>query len=480
MKRSLIISLICLLFSSLAVSQNEMDALRYAQIFPDGTARFASMGGAFGAIGGDITSLSINPAGIGIYRSSSFSVTPALNYNQANTRFFNNHVDDMKYSANLNNLGVVLAFPIQSPEQGGWQYVNMGFGINKHNNFNERWAAEGFNTSSSFMTSLLNQANREGHPDNFSDFSTGLAWDTWLIGEDDDGVFFVDMPDGRVMQRQEMNTSGAIREFLVSIGSNYNDRLYLGATFGFPTIRFKEESRYDEEDTENLSQDFNSLQYITNLKAEGEGFNMKVGAIFRVNHMIRLGAAFHSPTFFTIREQYNATMRSNLNFDYDTPESSSPEGRFEYELNTPVKAIGSLGLVFGNSGLISFDYEYTDYTNARLRSSDYAFRQENNTIREAFSHQHTIRMGGEINLTPLVIRGGYAYYSSPYKDGANDGSRTMLSGGIGFRGQAFFLDLGYTYGFYKEDYYLYDQEGLPAAQRDFTNSNFRATFGWRF
>ena len=183
-------------------------------------------------------------------------------------------------------------------------------------------------------------------------------------------------------------------------------------------------------------------------------------------------------------------MRSDLNLDPETyPDYTedakyyeSPLGEFEYEVNTPLKAIGSLGLVLGTSGLISIDYEYTDHTKARLRSDDYSFSDENNMIQMNLNAQHSIRAGGEIRLDPLVLRAGYAFYSSPFSTG-DDGKRNVLSGGFGLRGASYSLDLSYAYSIYSEDYalYLIENPGMsPVIQRDFAASTFRLTLGWRF
>lgn len=482
MKKYSITLIIALMIGSFAFAQNETDALRYSQLIPGGTARFAAMGGAFGALGGDFSSLSINPAGIGIYRGSEITITPSLNYSQVETRYFNHFEDDMKYNFNLNNIGVVLTLPTSKPgEEGGWQFLNFGFGLNRHNNYNDRWIARGFNPNNSFMTSILEEARREGSVDRLNDFSTGLAWDTWLLGKDDVEGFFVDMPDGQVMQHQETNASGAIREFVISMGANYNDRLYLGATVGLPSVRYKEEIVFSEKDIENRNDIFNSLTYTNSLRTSGSGYNFKVGAILRVTDMLRLGGAFHTPTFFSLKDRYRASMRSDLNLPDFTDFARSPEGRFDYEINTPMKAIGSVGLVFGRSGLINIDYEYIDYTKARLRSNEYLFSDENNLIRSSFTQQHNVRVGGEVRLDPVILRAGYAYYSSPYASGVNDGQRSLISAGFGIREGDFFLDFAYNYAFHSEDYFMYTLEsGGPIANRDFTASAFRATFGFRF
>ncbi len=494
MKKNILALIIGFVCASAAFAQNETDALRYSQLFPGGTARFVSMGGSFGALGGDFSALGINPAGLGIFRSSEFTITPSLNYSQIESTYFNTWEEDMKYNVNLGNVGVVFAFPVGSQvEEGGWQFVNIGLGINRHNNFNQRWIAEGYNPYSTKMASILQQANREGSVDHLDPFLTQLAWETWLIGEEDNGGFFTDMLHG-VDQRQETNTTGSIREFVLSMAANYNDRLYLGATVGFPSISYEEENIYHEADNLDADPVFNSMTYNNSFKTSGSGYNFKLGAIVRLTNMIRIGGAFHSPTFYELRDRYRASMRSDLNLDYDSYEAKSPEGRFDYELNTPLKAIGSVGLVFGQSGLLNIDYEYIDYTKTRLRSSEYMFSDENRAIRESFTTQHAVRVGGEIRLNPVILRAGYGFYSNPYKSDVNDAERSIISAGFGLREKDYFIDFAYTYSFFAEKYHLYlldsndpGDYGLPGVEwhppvveRDFSASTFRITVGWRF
>lgn len=487
MKKYPVALLFAMLFVTASFAQNETDALRYSQVFPGGTARFAAMGGSFGALGGDFSSLSVNPAGIGIYRKSEITITPALNYSLVQTSYFNTAEEEMKYNFNLNNIGAVFTFPTAKPGvDRGWQFVNIGLGINRHNGFNDRWLARGFNSDNSFMTSILEEAQAQGSVDRLNDFSSGLAWDTYLLGWNNDlQSFFVDMPNGQVMQRIEHNTTGSIREFLISMGANYNDRLYLGATIGFPSVNFKEDIVYSEKDIEGLSEYFNALTYTNSLETSGSGYNFKMGAIFRLTDYLRIGGAFHTPTFYELEDKYKATMRSDMNLPDYNDFARSPEGRFKYEINTPLKAIGSLGLVFGNMGMINIDYEYIDYTTARLRTSDIRFTEEisqaNDLVRDAFSEQHNIRIGGELRLNFIALRAGYAYYSSPYRSGINDDQRTIISAGFGIRESNYSLDFAYSHTFFSDDYSMYQLEGLnPLVHRDFSASTFRATLAWRF
>ena len=474
-----------------ALAQNEMDALRYSMTDFGGTARFSGMAGAFGALGGDFSSLSVNPAGLGIFRSSEVTVTPSLQFQTVESQFFGNAATDSKYDFNLNNLGVVFAFPLsRNSEEAGWKYFNLGFGMNRHNNFNTRWIAQGFNTQNSLMTSFLQQANREGSLDRLDDFSTGLAWDTYLL-DMDQGEFFVDMFDGQVMQTQMMTTSGSVRELVISVGTNYNDILYLGATLGLPKVWYSQKGVLEETDADNRNDFFNALTFTEEFTTKGSGFNFKFGGIARLGNMVRLGASFHSPSFFKLEDEYKTSMRSDLDLDPEAypgyTESAkfaqSPTGVYKYELNTPMKVIGSLGFVFGSSGLLSLDYEYTDYTSARLRSDDFSFSAANTVIQNNLNAQHAVRVGGEINIKPLVFRAGYGYYSSPYQKGINTAQRNVLAAGIGIRERNISVDFAFTHSGYSEDYMLYLVDAVaqsPKASRDFSRNAFRLTLGFRF
>jgi len=468
------------MFSLYAIGQGATDAFRFSQVFPGGTARFTSMGGAFGALGGDFSSLGINPAGLGVFRGFEFTISPQLHLSNIAATFYGDRLEDMDYNLNLNNLGLVMAIRTgQNSNAPGIRFINLGFGINRHNNFNHRWIASGFNNESSLMTSFLRQANREGSINNLDDFTTGLAWDTHLLDRFE-GQFFVDMPDGNVQQERMNQTSGSVREFVASAAVNYNDQLFFGLTVGLPTIDFSENFRFEESDINNQSYYFNSLVYTYNLSTRGSGLNFKIGAIFRASNMLRLGAAFHSPTFYTLEDKFSASMRSSLNLPEYNNYAASPTGRFTYELHTPLRLIGSIALIFGQSGLISLDYEHTDFSTMRLRSDTYPFIDENQSIRDNFKSQQIIRLGGEYRFNPITLRAGIINYSNPFRDGINDASRTVFSLGVGFSQRSFFLDLGYTSTVFSENFYPYDSDLVRPISKNYRLNGIKATLGLRF
>lgn len=493
MKTRLLLILSLCLAALILYSQNQEDALRFGKTSLVGSARFMAMGGANGSIGADFSALSVNPAGIGLFRKSEFALTPLINFSETEATYFGQIRDDSKYTLGLGNMGFVLSSGLSGNAQAaGWQRIQFGFGLNRINNFSNRVFIQGFNDNSSLMTGYVHQADGIA-PDNLNQFTTKLAYDAWLIwpmDDTEDYFYDTDAYFGEVMQQQTITTSGSMSEMLFTVGSSYNDRLYLGASVGIPFIRYKYESEYSETDPENRYAEFISLTRRENIETSGTGVNLKLGAILRATDWLRLGAAFHTPTFYSnMRDDWSYSMRSELflNNKIENHSAQSQPGRFDYELTTPMKAIGSATILFGKSGLVSAEYEFADYSDMKLNSSSFKFVDENQSIRDDYTAAHNIKLGTEWRLNDVYFRGGYAIYGSPYKPGINDGATDQLSLGIGFRQQDYYVDFAWVKSSYKEDKYMYwvpeveDHDfKIPVANQTFNRQLYMLTLGWRF
>jgi len=491
MKTKLLLTLSIVLSALIIQAQNQEDALRFSRTNLSGTARFMGMGGAYGAIGADFSGLAINPAGIGMFRGSDFSFTPVISFSETETSYFNTFRDDKQYNLNVGSLGFVFTGNLGGGSESGWRKIQFGIGYNRINNFNNRVFIEGFNDNSSLMTGYVHDADFT-LPANLDQFTTGLAYDAWLIWPMDTVNYFynTDAYFGNVNQQQTINTSGNMREVLFTVGSNYNDRLYLGASIGIPSIRYTYESEYTERDSQNLYPEFRSLTRKEKIETRGTGLNFKMGAMLRATDWLRLGAAFHTPTFYSnMRDTWQYSMSSSLvlNNIIEERSASAPQGRFDYELTTPMRAIGSATVLFGKSGLVSAEYEFADYSEARLNSSRFKFVEANQAIRNEYTAAHNLRFGTEWRLNDVYFRGGYGFLGSPYKGDINDGSARQLSLGLGLRQQDYYIDFAFVSHTMKEDRYMYPvpmEEGLdfftPIASQTFNRQQFMLTLGWRF
>jgi hypothetical protein len=162
------------------MAQNVDDALRYSQIFYGGTARFMSMGGAFTALGGDMSSLSQNPAGLGVFRVSEFTITPQLFHINTSARY-NGNASDYLYNFNLNQAGIVSNI-ISNSGETGLLSLNFGYSFNKTNNLNQNIWIQGIGNKSSMADFWAEQAG--GFRTNQLEVNVPnafLAYDTYVI-----------------------------------------------------------------------------------------------------------------------------------------------------------------------------------------------------------------------------------------------------------------------------------------------------------
>jgi hypothetical protein len=466
---------------SLAFGQNEIDALRYSQFMRGGTARFTSMGGAFGALGGDFSVLSTNPAGIGIYRKSEFTFTPSFFNQKTTSDFKGNMLDDYKYNVNFNNAGIVLAY--YEPEtKNAWKGISFGFGYNKLNNFNNRISMSGKNSDNSLLDMYVNEAQGVGGDTSAMDpFSTQLALYSGAIFMDtSNGIFYQHMQGSYgEEQSKSVTSSGSMGETVFSLGGNYNDKLYLGATFGIPHINYHEESTYMETADTNAWNGFKSFELNQDSRTTGVGFNFKFGMIYKPVDWVRIGGALHSPSYFEMHDDWSSDMKTTIANKAYT--AQSPSGLYDYSLITPMRTIGSIGFVIKKIGLIGVDYEFVDYPSATLRSDKYKYIDENKAIREKYMEGNNIRFGTEWRLEPMSIRAGAAYYSSPFKHiSGNSGSRIDYSAGIGFRDENFFLDFAYVLSQTKDNYYFYNPSITSPSVNTSTSSSVLMTLGFKF
>jgi hypothetical protein len=489
MKKTFVI-LILTLISSAIFAQNEIDALRYSLINYSGTARFNSMSGAYGAVGANFSSLSQNPAGIGLYRKSEFTITPVLSSNNTESNYLGNMNNDSRNTLYLGNIGYVMSINLNENNASQLKQIQFGFGVNRTAMFNNRMVIHGLNNTNSLLTQYLDDADASGsNPNDLVTnygFGAGLASETQLLYLDTNNVWQADLPNGGLYQTKTIETKGGMTETVLSAGTNFADKLYLGMTFGFAHINYQEVSVYTEKDDDNLSPYLKSFERSEYLDTKGTGFNFKFGFIYKPVDFIRIGGAIHTPTTYnTMHDSYGATMTAY----YDQPPlstsnsthfvASSPDGNYDYKLTTPMRILGSLAVILGQNGLISADYEYIDYSTARLHASDYSFSTENNTINKSYTAANNLRFGAEWKAGILAFRGGYSLYGSPYKGESMSGlgSRTGFSFGLGIQEKAYFIDLSYNHLNSKDKYYIYGY--APASDNTYNTNSYSLTVGFR-
>ncbi|HSG68646.1 MAG TPA: hypothetical protein VK994_08065, partial [Bacteroidales bacterium] len=417
MKKVLIIATIIIATSALGYGQNAVDALRYSRLYMGGTARYMGMGGAFGALGADLSVLSSNPGGLGVYKSSDLSFTPSVHIGSSKSLYNGFEGSDSRANFNIANAGYVFAKRLPGSEsQQAFRYIQFAFGINRLADFNRRYMMVGENTKNSLLDTYVEQAQGTDWRD-IEDNYNGLygfdlypAWWTYLIDIADTNTmsYYSPVPYAGTLQRKMMEEWGSMNEWNFSMGANYGELLYLGMSMSIPWIRYYERSTHTETDVADTIYDFKQFDVHNHLETKGTGFTFKFGFILRPADFIRIGGAVHTPTWYNMKDYWDSYAESYFdNGDYY--EKGSPTGNYDYKLTTPMRVQGSLAFLFKEYGLISGEYEFVDYSSAKFRANKYSFYNENNDIALSYGQGHIFKVGTEWRTGQLSFRAGYSY-----------------------------------------------------------------------
>ncbi len=492
-------------FTTASSAQNVGNALLFSQQNYGSTARSKAMGNAFGALGGDFGSLSINPAGIGIYQYGEISAsTNLLNLNSTESSYQGNSFTQDNNKFNLKNLGFVQVMPSKK-EFSGIVSLNYGIGFNRLANFNQNSFVSTESSPYSRMDAFAQKTNGINYnrlmpAEEYSPYAGGipwesiLAWDNYLTdvtnpdtGGDQYTTFL--LQNEKVKQRETDHNDGYLNEYIATIGINYNHRLYLGATFGLQNLHYDETKMYSEVGIDEVGSNLKSwgqFDYSSHSRTSGIGFNLKIGLIYRPIPVLRIGIAVHTPTWFKIKNSYSAWMKSTLTGVSDVADGlhseETPTNNDKYSFHTPLRAVCSIGYQFAKRGMLSLDYEFVEYSSSKFSKglSGDEYNLENGDIKSAYRAVSNIRIGGEYKATNAIsLRAGVELLGNPYKPNQSGSFRLnqdynfkTYNGGIGYRAGKYSFDLTYGLGDKTSSGYLYTIDGVvvdPVRYHTFTH-----------
>jgi hypothetical protein len=484
-----------LFWSASVFSQTVSDVLKFSYLQPGGTARYVGAGGALGALGADFGTLSSNPAGLALFRSSELTVTPSLHFARTEATLPGNETTEEDRSAfGFDNLGLVFN---TTPRSSRWKTFNVGLGFNRMNNYNQSIYYNG-SAEGSIMNGYFQEAQsafgQGGSEADLNQFGARMAWDAYAIYFQDGSLTydFAGFENAPVDRSHTVTTFGSMNEMVLSFAGNYNEQLMVGATIGVPFANYRLEAEYVEEDpggdVGGNVPFFGALAYTDYLRTEGIGINFKLGLIYRINQMFRVGAAFHTPTALSLTDNYSNTFA----YDYGDGGGSytgdtqfSPDGIFDYKLRTPWRAVASGAVLLKKYGFISADVEWVDYganrynfssSNAPTNENEALERELNRDIQRAYQSTMNIRVGGELALDQFRLRAGVNLNGKP-EEGAT-GFNTAFSAGAGIRAESFFIDLGYRRAVNEGAVSPYFD--APAATTNYGASDVSLTIGFKF
>ncbi len=495
-------AIILLSFLGASAQDYTESALLFSRTNPAGSARILGLGGAQTAIGGDFSSALSNPAGLGMFNRSEFTLSLGLTDTRTSANYLGTYSESNRGVFNVPAISYVWHMPKHNDESyyGG----SFGFSFSRVNDFNRETLYRGDNQNNSIIDFFIDQAWGET-TDQFFDNGrhantpTGLAYFNYLIGPmsiqdpaDPDDEYFTDA--GYPYQTEEITVKGASNQWSFSYGGNVKDMFFFGAGIGISSIRYNSVKTFSEDFGADILE---ALQLTENLEITGTGVNATLGAIARPIEFIQFGVSYTTPTYYTLSEAYDASMWSRWdNFDYYGDgevilgdNSNAPERSdlivSEYTFTAPGKLRG--GVTFLNEhGFITADIEMLNPAKARYKSRDnfVSFAADNENIRQVYDPVINFRVGAEFRRDIMRVRAGYALQGNTFSEQVStDNSTTSISGGVGVRLKTFYVDLaiihkaGKTYPY--RPYTFFDGSGPVANLRDKT-LNGLITVGFTF
>lgn len=523
-----ILALAVLFFSAnvfRAEAQYINEVLRVSQSDYGSTARFKALGNAQTSLGGDLSSLGGNPAGLGFFNQSDFSFSFDFLADRNDTRYFDSASQYSLDKLGINQAGIVLNIPTRrmagSDLETGWLNFNVGLGYHKTNNYNSALGYSGINPSSTFAHFLADQR------DDINPNAEGtFGWESFLLDYNESNpeniYHYPAVLESNNAQKNILNDRGHQSSTNLAFGSNYSNKLFLGFSLGFTSFNYSTKQffgedgytkSYDDIYRENPNSEFldsngdafqlleaeYALEYNYRQSTQGTGVNATFGLIYKPTPGVNIGFSATTPTWYNISDEGFTYMdvwyydNAQATEPFHTYNSDEVSDYLEYRVRTPYRINGGISTVFGQ-GLIAVDLEYIDYSSMHFSASDAIGLSSkesldsdmNNEIKSNYTSATNFRAGGEYRFTEQFLgRLGYAYRGSPYKD--SDLNTQTISGGLGYRIGNMYIDATYqhfTQSYISRPYQIdtgfWSGYNNPEASVTNTRHNAYLTIGFKF
>ncbi len=526
--KKLTLASIALAAPMMLAAQSAVDAYNLSQNDLRGTARFMSMGGAFTALGGDLSSITQNPAGIGVYRRSEIGATLDISPSKFTTNG-SEKISENQTKVACNNFGYVGTVRLD----GALRTFSWGVSYNRVASFNRVFSAYNNPTATSLSNYIaaytttpeadLNFGeNYNPYFDSGADWLSILAYNSYLINPVADGSYRGLAQNGTHGDAlTQMRESGYVDEYAIDFGGNVSDVVYWGVGIGITDLDYKLSSNYSESMSNAAIMSENGLVNgdagfnLENFRhINGSGWNFKAGVIVRPINELRLGFAVHTPTWYSLSQDGIA----GLSYSYNNPAAPASDNNplsgyeetdgsyYNFHLKSPWRMMVGAGAVIGSQAIVSIDYERQAYPDMAIKyqnnwgdfvNDDYV----NEDIKNYYQATNIIRIGAEFRPTSrFSVRAGYSYSSSNVRSQAADGDLEIytsgmnpsytfnrdtysISVGAGYRYQAFYIDAAYVYRNRKSTYHAYTDWAnnmAPTADLTQTTNSIVLSAGFRF
>ncbi|WP_027376431.1 OmpP1/FadL family transporter [Kaistella palustris] len=431
----------------------------YSHSSLDGTSKYNAMAGSMGALGGDVSVLNSNPAGIAVSIASEMSGTLYIESSKNSTGYAGKSLDYKVNNTDLGNVGAIAVFPVSSASP--WKFVNVA----------------------------VNYSNKSLEDYSETPGNSGLIYDI-----NDAGGALIDELS---FAGHAYNRYGNLSKMNIGVGGNYDNRIYIGAGLNFHNAQLDQYDSAAFTDSDGITDVYNK-QY-TPFSESSTGFSASVGVIGKINPQFRVGAALETPTWWSISRLYN---------EYENPvDGTYTEDR---NLSSPMKATLSAAYVANKNFAINVDYSL-GLTKPKYKVYGEAENELNRFFSANAKNLSEVKVGAEYRWDGLRVRGGYAFASSPFdsvtlggaslpNQNSNDmilGKRNTIGAGIGYDFKSFFIDAAYqnissdysspflqgsaanNTGYFSNQYIVNSNDAIVSDVKN-TKDNFFITLGWKF
>lgn len=339
-----------LMLTLIASAQNPDYSLRTAWFTQNGSARNIATGGVMGSLGGEITANHVNPAGIGLFKTNEFVLSPGFLLNNNKFKYRGSDTLNNKNSFGYGASGIILSTGVNRKSK--WTSSAFALSVNQLASYNNRIQFKGFNNMSSFSEQYLEELTRDLADTNAAlsnyIFGSSLAFRTFLVdtANNASGNFIgyqslVPISTG-VNQSYDATTRGGYHEIALGVAGNLEDKMYVGGSLTIPVISYSRDLVYRETDaTNDPNNQFSSFEFRETFTSQGLGIGAKIGTIYKPKEYWRIGFAFHTPQYITFKDRVRASMTANtesyqgiISESSDNLNSGNP-GNSNYNLITP-------------------------------------------------------------------------------------------------------------------------------------------------
>ena len=473
-----------------------------------GNARFESMSGAFGALGGNLSAIHINPAASAVFNTNQLGLSTSIQSTTNNTTYFGTSTPTENQNGGINQIGGVLILKNKNSDVP-WKKIAFGFNAQMQSSYNNTIQINGTNSENGLDTYFLDYAaGKNGDVFKLNDGETvqdvyqffgesagyGFEYQQAFLGYqgyifdyfEDDDRFISNAIYSSVQHNHKIQTSGDKWDMAFTISGQYNDWLYLGANMNISGIEYRQISSTRESGYDSNSP-MREIYFQNDLYTYGGGVSLQFGAIVTPNKNFRLGASYKSPTWYSLKDEFSQFLETKSNdadgnsFNDVIDLTNTINVYEDYTIKTPSELRGSLAYIFGASGLISFDYSLKKYQNTHIGPNDNdVFIALNDQIYHSWTSVSSYRIGGEYRQGGVSLRAGYHLEDTPYSNSNILGDRSGYSFGIGLNFKLSVINLSILNSEQLRSHQLYDTGLVDLASNDIDLQQFTVSWNFKF